>query len=183
MLRTSSGNVAGGKKNEMSLFKNKPTFIVSSLKKGRTWILLLVIAIGSMSFADYYFDISKNIDIFSSLFKEVNTFYVDDVEPSKLMRTCIDGMLKTLDPFTNYYSESQIENARIQQGGKFGGLGVDIEIMNGFPVITSVTQNQPADKSGLKVGDIIKGIDGNPTEKRTKEEVNKILIGEPKTKV
>ena len=152
-------------------------------KKGRIWILLLVIVIGSMSFADYYFEISKNIDIFSSLFREVNTFYVDDVEPSKLMRTCIDGMLKTLDPFTNYFSESQIENARIQQGGKFGGLGVDIEIMNGFPVITSVTQGQPADKGGLKVGDIIKGIDGNPTEKRTKEDVNKILIGEPKTKV
>ena len=145
--------------------------------------MLVVVAIGSMSFADYYFDISKNIDIFSSLFKEVNTFYVDDVEPSKLMRTCIDGMLKTLDPFTNYYSESQIENARIQQGGKFGGLGVDIEIMNGFPVITSVTEGQPADKNGIKVGDVIKGIDGNPTEKRNKEEINKILIGEPKTKV
>ena len=167
----------------MSLIKNKTGLIVSFAKRGRTWVLLLVVAVGSMSFADYYFEISKNLDIFSSLFKEVNTFYVDDVEPSKLMRTCIDGMLKTCDPFTNYFSESQIENARIQQGGKFGGLGIDIEIMNGFPVITSVTQNQPADKSGLKVGDIIKGIDGNPTEKRTKEEVNKILIGEPKTKV
>ena len=157
--------------------------MVSLVKKGRVWIVLVVLAIGSMSFADYYFDISKNIDIFSSLFKEVNTFYVDDVEPSKLMRTCIDGMLKTLDPFTNYFSESQIENARIQQGGKFGGLGIDIEIMNGFPVITSVTQGQPADKNGLKVGDVIKGIDGNATEKRTKEEINKILIGEPKSKV
>ena len=167
----------------MSASKNKAGWIVATLKKGRFWILLVVIAIGSMSFADYYFEISKNIDIFSSLFKEVNTFYVDDVEPSKLMRTCIDGMLKTLDPFTNYFSESQIENARIQQGGKFGGLGIDIEIMNGFPVVTSVTEGQPADKSGLKVGDVIKGIDGNPTEKRTKEEINKILIGEPKTKV
>jgi len=156
---------------------------MTTLKKGRGWILLAVIAIGSMSFADYYFEISKNIDIFSTLFREVNTFYVDDLEPSKLMRTCIDGMLKTLDPFTNYFSESQIENARIQQGGKFGGLGIDIEIMNGFPVITSVTEGQPADKNGLKVGDVIKGIDGNPTEKRTKEEINKILIGEPKTKV
>ncbi len=167
----------------MSSLKNKPGVMVSALKKGRVWIVLVAIAIGSMSFADYYFDISKNIDIFSSLFKEVNTFYVDDVEPSKLMRTCIDGMLKTLDPFTNYYSESQIENARIQQGGKFGGLGVEIEIMNGFPVITSVTEGQPADKNGIKVGDVIKGIDGNPTEKRTKEEINKILIGEPKSKV
>src|ERR1700733_1142415 len=128
----------------MKLLNNEPGSIISFIKKGRTWLLLLVIAIGSMSFADYYFEISKNIDIFSSLFKEVNTFYVDDVEPSKLMRTCIDGMLKTLDPFTNYFSESQIENARIQQGRKFGGLGIDIEIMNKYPVITSVTKDQPA---------------------------------------
>lgn len=166
----------------MGSFKNKQG-IASAVKKAHVWIVLLFIATGSMSFADYYFEISKNIDIFSSLFREVNTFYVDDVEPSKLMRTCIDGMLKTLDPFTNYYSESQIENARIQQGGKFGGLGIEIEIMNGFPVITSVTEGQPADKSGLKTGDIIKAIDGNSAEKRTKEEINKILIGEPKTKV
>ena len=171
------------KKREMSSFKNVPGLIAAKLKKGRVVVLLLFIAIGSMSFADYYFDISKNIDVFAALYKEVNTFYVDDVEPSKLMRTCIDGMLKTLDPFTNYFSESQIENARIQQGGKFGGLGIDIEIMNGHPVITSVTQGQPADKNGLKVGDVIKGIDGNTTDKRTKDEINKILIGEPKTKV
>lgn len=167
----------------MSSVKNKWSVIVTGIKKGRTWILLLVIAISTMSFADYYFEISKNMDVFAALFKEVNTFYVDDVEPSKLMRTCIDGMLKTLDPYTNYYSESQIENARIQQGGKFGGLGIDIEIMDGLPVITSVTEGQPADKGGLKVGDIIKAVDGNTTEKRSKEEINKILIGEPKTKV
>ncbi len=81
-----------------------------------------ILAIGTMSFADSYFEISKNIDVFSSLFREVNNYYVDDVEPSKLMRSCIDGMLKTLDPFTNYFSGSQVENAKIQQGGKFGGL-------------------------------------------------------------
>ena len=125
----------------------------------------MIIAFGTMSFADDYFEISKNIDVFSSLYKEVNTYYVDDVEPSKLMRACIDGMLKTLDPFTNYFSGSQVENAKIQQGGKFGGLGIEFEVLNGYPVITSVTQGQPADESGLQVGDIIKTIeyDGFPT--------------------
>src|SRR4029077_1280760 len=130
-------------------------------RPGKWWkgLALLAVAFGAMSFADYYFDISKNVDIFSALFKEVNTYYVDDVEPSKLMRTCIDGMLKTLGPFTNYYSGSQIENARIQQGGKFGGLGIEIEIMNGYPVIISATKDQPGERNGLKVGDIIKSID------------------------
>src|ERR1041385_845845 len=111
-------------------------------------LVIIVIALGMMSVADGYFEISKNIDVFSALYRDVNTYYVDDVEPSKLMRSCIDGMLKTLDPFTNYFSGSQIENAKIQQGGKFGGLGIEIEVLNGYPVITSVTQNQPADKSG-----------------------------------
>jgi carboxyl-terminal processing protease len=97
------------------------------------------------------------------------------------MRSAIDGMLKTLDPFTNYYSGSQIENARIQQGGKFGGLGIDINIANNYPVITSVTKGQPADKEGLQVGDIIKEVNGATTSNRSKEEVNKVLVGQPKT--
>jgi len=146
-------------------------------------ISVLVISIGTMSFADNYFEISKNLDVFSALYKEVNTYYVDDVEPSKLMRTCIDGMLKTLDPFTNYFSGSQIENAKMHQGGKFGGIGVEIEVMNNYPVIISVEQNQPADKSGIHAGDVIKSIDGESTLKRKKDEVEKFLVGQPKSAV
>ncbi|MCW5908183.1 MAG: S41 family peptidase [Chitinophagales bacterium] len=153
-------------------------------KKITTYIILALVAIGSMAFLENnYFEISKNIDVFSSLYKEVNTYYVDDVEPSKLMRTCIDGMLKTLDPFTNYFSESQIENARIQQGGKFGGLGIETEIIDGYPVVTEVWKDQPADKAGIKAGDIIKSIDGASTKNRAKEEVDKFLIGQPNSKV
>jgi carboxyl-terminal processing protease len=152
-------------------------------KKAIKYLVVVAVAIGSMSFADSYFEISKNLDVFAALYKEVNTYYVDDVEPSKLMRSSIDGMLKTLDPFTNYFSGSQIENARIQQGGKFGGLGIETEIMNGYPVIISVTEGQPADKSGLHAGDIIKAIDGENTQNKKKEEVEKFLVGQPKTPV
>lgn len=152
--------------------------------KGLKLIGIVVVAIGSMAFAaDSYFEISKNLDVFSSLYKEVNTYYVDEVEPSKLMRDCIDGMLKTLDPFTNYFSESQIENARIQQGGKFGGLGIETEIIGGYPVITEVWKDQPADKAGIKPGDIIKTIDGASTKDRGREEVDKFLIGQPNSRV
>ena len=151
--------------------------------KGIKLIGVVAVAIGTMAFADGYFEISKNLDVFSSLYKEVNTYYVDEVEPSKLMRDCIDGMLKTLDPFTNYFSESQIENARIQQGGKFGGLGIETEVINGYPVITEVWKDQPADKAGVKPGDIIKSIDGASTKDRKKEEVDKFLIGQPNSKV
>jgi carboxyl-terminal processing protease len=142
---------------------------------------VVFVAVATMSFADDYFQISKNIDVFSSLYKEVNSYYVDEVEPSKLMRSCIDGMLKTLDPFTNYFSQSQIENARIQQGGKFGGIGVEIEVLDKYPVITAVTKDQPADKSGLRVGDIIKTIDGASTINKAKDDVTKFLTGQPKS--
>ncbi|MBK7148138.1 MAG: S41 family peptidase [Bacteroidetes bacterium] len=142
-------------------------------------LLALAVVVSLTSAVDGYFEISKNIDVFSSLYKEVNNYYVDEVEPSQLMRHCIDGMLKTLDPFTNYFSESQIENARIQQGGKFGGIGIEFEMMNGLPVVTEVWQNQPADKAGIKAGDIIKAIDGASTDKRSKADVEKVLIGQP----
>ncbi len=148
----------------------------------RTGIKILValaVVVSLTSAVDGYFEISKNIDVFSSLYKEVNNYYVDEVEPSQLMRHCIDGMLKTLDPFTNYFSESQIENARIQQGGKFGGIGIEFEMMNGLPVVTEVWQNQPADKAGIKAGDVIKSIDGASTDKRSKADVEKVLIGQP----
>ncbi len=143
------------------------------------------VLLGSLAFTagDNYFELSKNIDVFSSLYKDVNTYYVDEVEPSKLMRNCIDGMLKELDPFTNYFSQSQVETARIQQGGKFGGIGIEIEIVNSYPVVTSVWEAQPADKAGVRTGDIIKSIDGNDTKDRSKEEVEKFLVGQPKSNI
>ena len=113
--------------------KNQITKIKFQLSRALYVVLIVAGIAGITAFANDYFQISKNIDVFAALYKDVNTYYVDDVEPSKLMRTCIDAMLKTLDPFTNYFSESQIETARIQQGGKFGGLGIDIEIIKQLP--------------------------------------------------
>lgn len=154
------------------------------IKRSIKIIVVTAFIVSCFAFAaDQYFAISKNIDVFSSLYTDVNNNYVDDVEPSKLMRSCIDGMLKTLDPFTNYFSGSQVETARIQQGGKFGGLGIETKIIDGYPVITAVWKGQPADKAGLKVGDVIKAIDGNNTKDKKQEEVDKFLIGEPNSNV
>jgi carboxyl-terminal processing protease len=79
------------------------------------WIFIVAIPLFMLtSAASNYFELSKQLDIFGALFKEINNVYVDEVEPSKLMRSCIDGMLKKLDPYTVFYSESQIENSRIE---------------------------------------------------------------------
>jgi carboxyl-terminal processing protease len=146
--------------------------------------LALVVGIGIFySFDNRYFRISKNLDILSSVYREINISYVDETDPGKLMKIMIDGMLKNLDPYTNYFSQSQIETARIEQTGKFGGIGVKVEIMNGVAVITHIEKGLPAFENGLKIGDRIVEIDGSPTAGKTKEDIERYLRGQPNSTV
>ncbi len=156
---------------------------VPTMKKLRNIIIATIALALSFSFADSYFEISKNLDVFAALYKEVNTQYVDETDPSKLMRTCIDGMLKTLDPYTNYISESQIENYRLQNSEKLVGIGIHFEIMDSIPVVTDVIKDLPADKEGLKIGDKILEIDNRSVQKRSYDEVSQILRGQTGTAV
>ena len=94
------------------------------------YILGIAIGFGLLSFTNNYFQISKNLDIFSAFFKQINTTYVDETDPSMLIRTGIDGMLKTIDPYTNYISESQIESYRLQNSEKITGFGLHFEMMD-----------------------------------------------------
>jgi carboxyl-terminal processing protease len=140
--------------------------------------LIVVMSMGFVSAADHYFEISRNLDVFTALFKDVNASYVDDTDPSKLMRTCIDGMLKTLDPFTNYISASQIENARIQQSEKIVEIGIHFQIMDSVPVVTDLIKDLPADKAGLQIGDKILALDGQQTKGKSYDEVTLALRGQ-----
>ncbi len=82
-----------------------------------------------------YFEISKNIEIFTNLYKEINTYYVDDLDPAKLMRTGVDAMLESLDPYTNYISESEIEGFRYITEGKYNGIGAIIKRVGDYTTI------------------------------------------------
>ncbi len=130
-----------------------------------------------------YFEIAKNIEIFTNLYKEVNTYYVDETDPSRLMKTGIDAMLASLDPYTNYFSESQIEGWRYITEGKYNGIGADIRIIQGRPTIVAPFENAPAFKAGLKAGDQIIEIDGQDTEGKSSDDVSAILKGYPGTEV
>jgi carboxyl-terminal processing protease len=141
-------------------------------------VLTLGLALGSISAADHFFEISRNIEVFSAVYKDVNTSYVDETDPSKLMRTCIDGMLKTLDPFTNYISESQIETYRIQNSEKLVGIGIRFQIMDSVPVVTDLIKDLPADKGGIQIGDKMTALDGQPTKGKSTDEVNQALRGQ-----
>jgi carboxyl-terminal processing protease len=133
--------------------------------------------------AEKYFDIAKSLDIYATLFKEVNAYYVDDIHPEKLVKTSIDGMLESLDPYTDYIPEDEMESFRISTTGQYGGVGALIGIINDKPVITHPYRNFPANKAGLKVGDEIISVDGKMVEGKSTSDVSSLLKGQPKTEV
>lgn len=130
-----------------------------------------------------YFEISKNIEIFTNLYKEINTFYVDDLDPGKLMRTGIDAMMESLDPYTNYISESDIEGYRFITEGKYNGIGAISRKIGDYVTITELYKDQPADKAGIKAGDRIVAIDGQDVVGKKSDDINNFLRGFPGTEV
>ena len=130
-----------------------------------------------------YFEISKNLEIFNNVFKELNIYYVDDTEPGNLMEKAIDSMLKELDPYTQYIPESEIEDFRFQTTGQYGGVGSLIRKINEYVVIAEPYKDFPADKAGLKIGDKIIKIDDVLMKNKNVEDVSKLLKGEPGKKV
>ena len=153
-------------------------------KKFKTLLITLTLASTiSIGFVDNYFEISKNIDIFTTLYKELNTFYVDETNAGDLMKKAIDEMLKSLDPYTNYIPESEIEDFRFQTTGQYGGIGAMITKTGDYVVISEPYENFPAQKAGLMAGDRIIEINGVSAKGKTTEEVSKILKGQPNTSV
>jgi carboxyl-terminal processing protease len=159
---------------------------VNFLKRTRTWIIAMVITIAgffSFSFTDDYFEISRNMDIFATLFRELNIYYVDEVKPGDLMKKGIDSMLESLDPYTNYIPESEVEDYRFMTTGQYGGIGALIGQKGDNVVITDPYEGYPAQKADLRAGDVILEIDGKSIKGKKYDEISKILKGQPKTPV
>lgn len=147
-------------------------------------ILFTVIAALIFSFkqADEYFEVSKNLEIFSTVYKTAHTDYVDDVKPGELMKKGIDAMLGSLDPYTNFYTESQAEDAMIMRSGEYGGIGCRSVKRDNYIYITSIFKGGPADKAGLRVGDKILEINGKSFVGKEDQDVGDALRGAPNTK-
>lgn len=133
--------------------------------------------------ADEYFEISKNLEIFSTVYKTVNSEYVDEVNPGDLMKKGIDAMLASLDPYTNFYNESQAEDAMIMQSGEYGGIGCNSRRIGDYNVITNVRKGLPADKAGMRIGDKIVEVNGKNFKGKSNDEVGDALKGAPLSKV
>ncbi|HQD11634.1 MAG TPA: S41 family peptidase, partial [Chitinophagales bacterium] len=132
---------------------------------------------------DRYFEIAKNMEIFTQLYRELNTYYVDDIDPNKLMTDGITKMLAGLDPFTNYITGADLDEYQLQTTGKYGGVGARIGKLNDYVIITDLYEGFPAQKAGLQVGDAILEIDGKTATKYNSDEVSLLLKGEPGTKI
>ena len=129
-------------------------------KRGVLLGILALIFISTTAYKNDYFEIAKQLDIFTTLFKEVNMNYVDETNPADLMQASVKQMLKELDPYTTYMNEQDVERARIYQSGAYVGIGATINTSKNKLVVVEVYKGLPADKAGLKSGDEIIKIDG-----------------------
>ncbi len=154
--------------------------------KKRYVVATVVVCLALVSFtppAERYFEIAKNLDIFASLFKEVNALYVDEVNPNQLMRIGIDAMLNSLDPYTNYISEDEVEDYRTMNTGQYGGIGALTREINHRTVVSMVYTSYPAYKNGLRVGDEIMKMNDIELSKLSHDEANQLMRGQVGTSV
>jgi len=129
------------------------------------------------------FEISKSIDIYNAVFRELNVNYVEDINPGELNKVAIDAMLKQLDPYTNFIPESDIEDYKLMTTGEYGGIGAVIRYMDGSVHISEPYLNSPAHKAGLIAGDAIMEVNGIDVSKKNTAEVSELLKGQPGSEV
>src|SRR5258708_32178898 len=128
--------------------------------------------------ADRFFELAKNLEIFSSLFREVNSLYVDEVNPNLMARHGIDAMLNSLDPYTNYIPEDEVEDYRTLNTGQYGGIGASTITINNRGVVNMVFENYPSFENRLKIGDEILKLKSIEILKISLEEANHLIRGQ-----
>ena len=153
------------------------------MKKLSIIALTLLLGWAARAQDDRGFEIAKNLEIFSSVYKTLNLNYVDDVDPGKTIKVAIDAMLASLDPYTNYYPESQMEDVKLQLLGQYGGVGALIMQRGDSIFISEPYQGLPADEAGLKAGDRIVAVDGQSTRGKNTADVSSAMRGQAGTTV
>lgn len=159
------------------------------MKHARKLIIVLSLAAFSLMTAafvyqsDLYFQIKKNLTIFSDVYKEVAIQYVDDVSPGTLMERGIDAMLQTLDPYTVFIDEGEQRQMEILSSGSYGGIGIDAGYRGNQIVIIAPLEGYPAQRAGLRPGDIIKEVNGVSVQGLTPEEVQQLTVGDIGTEI
>ncbi|MEN8248824.1 MAG: S41 family peptidase [Bacteroidota bacterium] len=162
---------------------------MSGKKPGRkllyttAFVMAITVLLALIIPGNRHFEITKNLNIFANLFKEVNAYYVDEVNPAQLMNKGAGEMLKELDPYTVYISEDKIEDFRTANTGQYAGIGASTVTLNGHVYVSMVYKGFSAFKGGLKIGDEVIKVDGIPIEGLNQERLNQLVKGEAKSKV
>jgi len=155
--------------------------------KGRKWLVIWMIiplAVISWGFKEDYFQYSKQLTIFSEVYREVNQFYVDEINPGQMIKTGINSMLEKLDPFTNYYPESEIEDYRIRHvSADYGGIGASSFRMGDSVIVYDVLKDYPAQQADLRAGDVILAVNDRSLKGLSAEEVDDLLKGQSGTTI
>ncbi len=146
-----------------------------------TGILVLLLSAGFTTIRNKDLEIVKNLDIYCTLFRELNMFYVDETSPEELVTTSINAMLNSLDPYTTYIPEKEMDVFKFQTTGEYGGIGSLIRSMDGQIIIADPYEEFPAAKSGLRAGDILLEVSGKETSGMNISEVSDLLKGAPGT--
>jgi carboxyl-terminal processing protease len=149
--------------------------------------IALIAALSVISIAatqtDTLFEVTKNIEIFTDVYRTLQESYVDEPAPGSLIKAAIDAMLNKLDPYTIYYPESRIEEATFMQTGQYGGIGINTLRREDKILITDVYKGFGADKAGLNIGDMIIAIEGQSIANLTDDESGRLIKGQPGTSV
>ncbi len=161
--------------------------MLSKIKTKNSIFYAIVLVIGIVAFLGFKegddFKIAKNLDIYYSLFRDVNIYYVDETDPEEMIENSINAMLKKLDPYTVYIPEKDKDEFTFMTTGHYGGIGALIRNNGEYPIVAQPYRDFPADKAGLKAGDKILEIDGKSTNEYRLNEVSERLKGIPQTKV
>ncbi|MCW3806489.1 S41 family peptidase [Plebeiibacterium marinum] len=156
----------------------------SRVKWISSMLIVMVVSVGLLGFNNddkRNFSIIKNLDIFYTLFRELNSYYVDETNPEKLIKTGIDNMLESLDPYTTYIPEDDMEDFKFMTTGEYGGMGSLISKNGEYIVIAEPYEGFPAQKAGLKAGDKLLEVNGVHVVGKASSEVSELLKGAPNT--
>lgn len=156
-------------------------------KSGLLYALLIgIVLISSLAFVrqgDLYFQIKKQLTIFSDVYKEVATIYVDEVSPEKMMRSGVEAMLKELDPYTEFIGEGDQQQMEIISQGTYGGVGIDAGFRGDQIVVIAPLEGYPAERAGIRPGDVILFVNEVSVEGMSPEEVQQLTVGDAGTSV
>ncbi|NQW36922.1 MAG: S41 family peptidase [Flavobacteriales bacterium] len=153
------------------------------IKKAAIFLSLIIGVSVSIAYKSDFFEIAKQLEIYTTLFKELNMYYIDDINPAKINEVGINSMLKSLDPYTRFYDEQGVENARINANGQYGGTGLEADFKNNKLIVTDIIEASPAAKNALFIGDEIMAINGIAIDAEQKETSLSQLRGLPDTKI